>query len=72
MQQSEVKCLAILLHSFAVANKSLTSLLPVHSLQAIHFCRFLDLLLVQIVIDGLHLCGRLAVLLPVFPFTRVI
>ena len=65
MQQHRIKYFNILLHSFAVANKSLTGLLPEHVLQASDVGSPLDLLFVQIVIEALHALRRLAVLLPV-------
>ena len=65
MQQRRIKYFNILLHSFAVANKSLTGLLPEHVLQASDVGSPLDLLFVQIVIEVLHAIGQLAVLLPV-------
>ena len=47
MQQRRIKYFNILLHSFAVANKSLTGLLPEHVLQASDVGSPLDLLFVQ-------------------------
>ena len=47
MQQHRIKYFNILLHSFAVANKSLTGLLPEHVLQASDVGSPLDLLFVQ-------------------------
>ena len=63
MQQHRIKYFNILLHSFAVANKSLTGLIPEHVLQASDVGSPLDLLFVQIVIEVLHAIGRLAVML---------